>query len=218
MLQMYKIYMNDTPLYLKEAAADAPIVLENTETRLSGRYTGSIKSLLNYSDMLEKGQRFESVTLYAHDVNALQQDLLSLFTLIEASGGIVRTPEGKVLLIYRLNHWDLPKGKLETGESPAEGAVREVEEETGITGIRLGALVDTTYHTYRIGKNKRILKRTYWYEMEATEQPLVPQTEEDIEQAVWVHPAPFIQDSTRPFYRSIRDLLQKYTESADSGR
>lgn len=212
---MYKIYVNDTPFYLKEADPDLPIPLENSVTRLSGRYTGLTKSLLNYADMLEKGQRFESVTLYTHQLELLQADILSVFTLIEASGGIVCTPEGKILLIFRLGHWDLPKGKIEAGESPAEGALREVEEETGITNLRPGALFDITYHTYRVGKTKRILKRTYWYLMEAEEQALTPQTEEDIESAVWVKPADFLADTTRPFYRSIRDLLERYAQQSE---
>ena len=55
---------------------------------------------------------------------------------VEAAGGYVvrRTPKGnlKVLTIFRRGLWDLPKGKLDPGESPEKGAVREVSEEVGI--------------------------------------------------------------------------------------
>ncbi|NJM13928.1 MAG: NUDIX domain-containing protein [Synechococcaceae cyanobacterium SM1_2_3] len=40
------------------------------------------------------------------------------------------------LLLRAYNYWDFPKGVVETGESPLEAAVREVEEETTLTGLR----------------------------------------------------------------------------------
>lgn len=210
---MYKIYINDTPVYFKESTSNVPLKLDNDAQHLSARYTGLPKSLLNYADMLEKGNRFQSVTLYTNDLEGIQRDFLSLFELLEAAGGIVRTPEGKLLLIFRLGHWDLPKGKLEPGEIPEEAAVREVEEETGITGIQRSELFDITYHTYRTGKGKRIVKRTYWYLMNAPEQVLVPQTEEDIQSAVWAFPEEYLNNPAFPFYRSIHDLLSAATET-----
>lgn len=213
-MQMYKIYINDTPVCFKESAPDLPLKLDNNAQHLAARYTGIPKSLLNYADMLEKGNRFKSVTLYTHDLEGIQRDFLSQFELLEAAGGIVRTPEGKLLLIFRLGHWDLPKGKLEPGEMPAEAAVREVEEETGITGIQCSRLFDITYHTYRTAKGKRIVKRTYWYLMDAPEQALIPQTEEDIQTAVWAFPAHYLNNPAYPFYRSIHDLLLAATEQS----
>lgn len=210
---MYKIYINDTPVYFKESTPNVPLKLDNDAQHLSARYTGLPKSLLNYADMLEKGNRFQSVTLYTNDLEGIQRDFLSLFELLEAAGGIVRTPEGKLLLIFRLGHWDLPKGKLEPGEIPEEAAVREVEEETGITGIQRSELFDITYHTYRTGKGKRIVKRTYWYLMNAPEQVLVPQTEENIQSAVWAFPEEYLNNPAFPFYRSIHDLLSAATET-----
>ena len=40
------------------------------------------------------------------------------------------------LLLRAYNYWDFPKGVVETAESPLEAAVREVEEETTLTGLR----------------------------------------------------------------------------------
>ena len=205
---MYKIYVNDTPLYFKELAPNLPLPAHEDPQHLYGRYTGSPKTLLNYADMLEKGSRLASVTLFADDLDAIQRDFLSQFDLIEAAGGIVRSPEGKLLLIYRLGHWDLPKGKIEPGEAPDLAAVREVAEETGISNPSSLSFFDTTYHTYRSGKGKRIVKRTYWYRMEANEQPLIAQSEEGIESAIWAFPDTVLHDASYTFYRSIRDLLE----------
>ena len=58
----------------------------------------------------------------------------------ETSAGIVlfRKEDSKILFLllhYPSGHWDFVKGKMEKGESPHETAVRETEEETGITDI-----------------------------------------------------------------------------------
>lgn len=47
---------------------------------------------------------------------------------------VVRDERGHVLLCHRRDHdfWNLPGGGLESGESPWQGVVREVREETGV--------------------------------------------------------------------------------------
>lgn len=107
------------------------------------------------------------------------------YTLIHAAGGIVSNENDEILMIFRLGFWDFPKGKVEAGENWENAAVREVEEETGLRNIHLIAPLPNTYHTYTL-HGSPILKITHWYEMQAPKQPLVPQTEEDISQAVWV--------------------------------
>ena len=41
--------------------------------------------------------------------------------------------------------WALPKGHIDAGESPAETAVREVREETGVEGRLVEKLGDVRY-------------------------------------------------------------------------
>ena len=106
---------------------------------------------------------------------------------IIAAGGLVTNAEGQLLMIFRRGKWDLPKGKLDEGESIEACAVREVEEETGVTNIILGQLLGKTHHEYfDKWQNADVIKETWWYSMQAKGIPaLIPQTEEDIENIEW---------------------------------
>ena len=66
--------------------------------------------------------------------------------MIEAAGGIVqhRTSK-KFLFIYRNQKWDIPKGRIEEGESVKSAAIREVEEETGVTDLTITHTLPTTF-------------------------------------------------------------------------
>lgn len=126
-------------------------------------------------------------------------------TTIEAAGGIVTDDLGRVLMIFRHGHWDLPKGKLEFGESIEECAVREVEEECGVGGLRVIGRAGTTEHTYFEGGTE-ILKRTYWYRMRCSGGALVAQREEGIESAEWVS-LEEVKKRLPLAYSTISDLL-----------
>ena len=82
------------------------------------------------------------------------------YSLIEAAGGVVYNNDNKYLMIFRNGKWDLPKGQLDQNESIKECAIREVEEECGISGLNILNALQDTYHTYEI-KGRKILKRTY---------------------------------------------------------
>lgn len=104
---------------------------------------------------------------------------------ITAAGGLVFNDANELLMMYRRGKWDLPKGKLDDGETIEACAVREVQEETGLRNLVLGKKIGVTYHEYEF-KGAHILKASHWYHMQAPgAQPLVPQTEEDIEKIQW---------------------------------
>ena len=188
---MYVIYINDRPLVLRSSTPpgtrDRAPVPYDSSTHLAARYNGKPRTLLQYADMLEKGSpRVRSVELEAPDVEQLWADFRGKYKRVEAAGGVVTLAgTDRVLFIHRRGRWDLPKGKIDPGEDAPTAALREVEEETGVTQLTLGRPLLTTYHTYRNRKEKRVLKPTYWFDMTTRQEALVPQAEEDIERAEW---------------------------------
>jgi len=202
---MYKIYINHALLLL----SPAPETLEGIapDRRLAARYSGKKKTLLNYVDMMEKGRRFDCVNIFYPDVELLFQDFCAHHRIIEAAGGIVYNPQGELLFIYRLGHWDLPKGKIDEGETPEEAALREVREETGLLDVQSEGFALTTYHTYRDRDNRRVLKPSHWFRMRTAQKTLHLQTEENIEDAAWMLPKAFFEKALLA-YPSIYDVTR----------
>lgn len=69
-------------------------------------------------------------------------------------GAAVQDDDGRVLLVYQRDQWLLPGGMLEPDETHAEGAAREVEEETGVPVevTDLGAIVEQTFRNCETGE------------------------------------------------------------------
>lgn len=142
------------------------------------------------------------------DARAFLKKIVRSNILIEAAGGLVKNSKGNYLFIYRNDKWDLPKGKLEKGEKPKEGAVREVEEECGIRIDDCGKKIINTYHVYTL-KGEVVLKKTYWYKMKYKGKgKLKPQTEEGITDVQWFDKGR-IATVTGNTFPSIVDVLWK---------
>ncbi|MFT5821984.1 MAG: 8-oxo-dGTP pyrophosphatase MutT (NUDIX family) [Crocinitomix sp.] len=112
-----------------------------------------------------------------------EADFLKFFKnhkYIEAAGGMVQRDDS-FLFIKRNDVWDIPKGKLDPGETPEIAAVREIEEECGLLAPKIKDHLIDTWHTY-VHKGKNVLKRTYWYWLYEGDQKteLIPQAEEGI--------------------------------------
>lgn len=106
--------------------------------------------------------------------------------VLTAAGGWVLNAANEVLWIHRMGQWDLPKGKLEAGESIPECAVREVEEECGLTGVELVAPLCETVHSYPLD-GATATKTTHWFLMRVAGTPaLTPQKSEGISRAEWI--------------------------------
>lgn len=204
---MYKIYINETPLFLSKAE-EVKEQATKDDKNLLARYPGKPKYLFNYIDMLEKSKRFESVRLFYEDYEKLKTDFEDQFEIVEAAGGIVFNEHQEILFIFRRGSWDLPKGKIDPGETIKEAAIREVQEEVGLKTVTIDSQLDITHHTYKDSGKKRILKRTYWFVMRTTETELTPQAEEDIEIATWMSAEAFFSEE-RVAYKNILDLLKK---------
>lgn len=129
---------------------------------------------------------------------------------IVAAGGLVYNEQNELLLIYRRGKWDLPKGKADAGETPEQTALREVMEETGIQNLSIVKSAGLTYHEYfDIWLQEQVIKKTYWYIMQATGfQQLIPQTEEDIETIIWADDAAIAQCMENS-YTNIIEVIEK---------
>ena len=123
--------------------------------------------------------------IFVHeDPNTLFDAFRNYFTELPAAGGVVRNA-GKFLLMRRRGEWDLPKGKIEAGETHSEAAIREVEEECGVK-VSILRYLTTSWHIYT-QKKQRILKPTTWYEMECLDAgKMQPQHSEGITELRWV--------------------------------
>jgi 8-oxo-dGTP pyrophosphatase MutT (NUDIX family) len=127
--------------------------------------------------------------------------------LILAAGGMVINERREVLFMFRRGKWDLPKGKLDPGETLEACALREVEEETGVKQLELIKFLLVTEHLYP-ERGKSILKKSHWYLMiSSSNQKLVPQTEEDISELRWIGEGD-IHIVERNTYPAILDVLR----------
>lgn len=209
---MYKIYINEIPFILKSSKDISQEDL-NTEGVIVARYTGKTKHILNFVDLCEKGGKLNGVVLYYDDYKKLKTDFKSLFTTIEAAGGIVVNELDEILFIFRRGFWDLPKGKIESNETKKLAALREITEETGIKDLVLIKKIGMTRHTFKIKPGSRILKKSYWYLITTKKQKLKPQKSEDIAKAEWIDLSTFYK-ICKPVYQNILQILEKYETSS----
>jgi 8-oxo-dGTP pyrophosphatase MutT (NUDIX family) len=136
----------------------------------------------------------------------------SQFLVLTAAGGVVKSDKG-YLFIYRRGFWDLPKGKIDQGETPEEAALREVREETGLTQLTITGKLPATWHIYQSpwekDKGRWILKETSWFIMKGnSDEPLIPESGEEIEKARWVK-APEIREKSENIYSSLQKILRE---------
>ena len=127
--------------------------------------------------------------------------------LIRAGGGLVVNEKGEILFMFRRGKWDLPKGKLDPGETLETCALREVEEETGLSKLELIKFLLVTEHEYE-ERGLSILKETHWYLIKTDgNQKLVPQTDEDISELKWLGEGNF-KTVIRNTYPGILEVLK----------
>jgi 8-oxo-dGTP pyrophosphatase MutT (NUDIX family) len=139
------------------------------------------------------------------------------FTMVEAAGGLVLDHAGRIMMIHRQGKWDLPKGKMDPGESPAETAMREVREECGIGRLTISAPLPDTLHVYPAGEARWMMKKTHWFLMRSDWQGQPrPQAEEDIARAEWIPPES-VNELLPEAFRSVADLLHATLPAGGAG-
>lgn len=166
---MYEVFVNETPLIITSSS-------KNKNGFTSYSYNNVV-----FKDVMEELNDIncKGIILISNNLEKDWGDFTHNFEIIKAAGGLVLNNEKEVLFIFRNNKWDLPKGKVEIGESLEIAAIREVEEECGIDNLQLKQKITVTYHTYNWNGLK--LKETHWYLMHSNfKGKLKPQLEEGI--------------------------------------
>lgn len=201
---MYKVFFNDRIIFLTD----------KNEWGNNPQYKGMFLKYDNEEELFRAVNFFinsgknPSLYVYHNDVEELFNVFRMIFEYREAAGGFVRNSNDESLFIYRFDKWDLPKGHLEIDETPEKGAVREVEEECGITAPVIIDELPSTYHIYIINQ-RNILKRTYWFNMEYTgKEKLTPQIDEDIVKVTWVKNEE-ISNILSNTYPSLNDIIKQ---------
>ena len=172
---MYKVFVKDIPIIL------------STEKNIGDHYTTIPLKQAHFKKLVKKINNGELlyVNLYHKNAEKLEQFLRKKIKVVEAAGGLVYNGKKEILFIRRNKKWDLPKGKIEKGETYQQAAIREVMEETGIKDLEIRNFIKTTYHVFT-RNNKFRLKITYWYEMYSSyEGPLTPESTEGIKKVRW---------------------------------
>lgn len=130
------------------------------------------------------------------------------------AGGIVARYDGSdikyLLTAAKRNpeHWVLPKGHIESGESAESAAIREVMEETGVVATIIG-IVGTSEFTLN---DQRIIARIYLMNYESDTDALERRLSEwcDYDEAINL----LTFADTKELLRSARDIAENYFRSA----
>ncbi|MFD0862609.1 NUDIX hydrolase [Sungkyunkwania multivorans] len=172
---MYKVFVNEKPIVLTNT------ITKETDFKLFLLESADIYEVIR---QLQKNKIAEA-RLYHPNKHLLLDLFKEKLPVVIAGGGLVKNSKGEVLFIRRNDKWDLPKGKIEKGESVEEAAVREVEEETGVENVAIDHQLMDTYHLFRRNGIYK-LKLTHWYAMNTDYiGPTTPQLDEDITEVAW---------------------------------
>lgn len=193
---MYKVFVNDKPIIL------------TTKVSKETNFKNYLLKTVNLGKVIKElnSSSLEEVRLIGKNEDKLIKRFLKKLPNVVAGGGKVTNPNGETLFIFRNNKWDLPKGKAEKKETIEQTAIREVEEETGVKGLKIVKPLETTYHIFKRNGRHRI-KVTYWFEM-TTDYigKLEPEESEGITKVEWLNPAQ-VQNAMENSYANIRALI-----------
>jgi len=205
---MYKVFFNDSVILLDSE------IKKSFKNNIAPNVSFESYDIINQivSEIETNGGSAEYWMCH-HEINQLFKYFRKRFVEIPAAGGLVRNSEDSFLFIKRLGVWDLPKGKIEKKETPELAAIREVEEECGLSGLEILKQLESTFHIYRSPylnyPDNLVLKETKWFLMKYSSNEVpVPQLEENIEEVRWFSVSEFDEVLSNT-YSSLRDFLTK---------
>lgn len=195
---MYKVFVNDKPLFLTNQIA------KETDFQLFLLESVDIEQVI--IKMFQN--KIQKAYLYYPDEKEILKKVKEKIPVCKAGGGLVYNKKGDVLFIFRNGKWDLPKGGIEKGEEIEDTARREVEEETGVKNLVISHKLQKTYHVFkRNGKYK--LKITHWFEMRTNFEGIpVGQANEGIEKVAWFTPEQ-VKEALKNSYENIKLLFEE---------
>lgn len=200
---MYKVFVNEKKLLLSKQSQALEKMLKYE----------SFTTLEIALDLLQNTS-VKEMNVYGEQIDEIWKEFKKLFRIIEAAGGIVNRPNGDILFIKRLGKWDLPKGKMEKGESREESAVREIEEETNLRNVELRDFINTTYHIYTERNGDRVLKYTHWFEMFfGGEDTSKPQLEEGITEVAWKNTSQIESEVFSSTFKNIQLIVKEFWDT-----
>src|SRR5262245_63398957 len=123
---------------------------------------------------------------------------------VAAGGVVVDAVHNKYLIVHRPRYddWSFPKGGVNPGEEIKDGALREVEEETGLKCHILQPLSPTRY-TYRTKSGNRKPKVVYYFLMEVVSGQIAV-TGDEVDRVLWADEAQLVALLS---YQHDRELL-----------
>jgi 8-oxo-dGTP pyrophosphatase MutT (NUDIX family) len=194
-LDNYWILFTDSRSFSNEKAQEIPL---NDHSEIA-----DLNALLAL--LTQKG----TLVIYSQTPLETMRSFFKHFKFVRTAGALVKqTDTDAYLWMQRFGHLDLPKGKIEKGESELQAAFREVEEETGITGeLNFERLLGQTYHVYEM-KGKSYLKENHWFALNYNgDTTLSPQTEEGIDSVFWLDESTW-KARLEECYEGLKELLQ----------
>lgn len=196
---MYKVYFEDRFILI----SPEPDRLQKYGLFHNFRDTDELYELIS---AFQADTTMHSINIYGTDIKHIWKIFRIYFTEVGAAGGLVRHTSGKYLFIEKKGKLDLPKGHMEEGEEPETCAVREVNEECGITGHKIVRPLQPSYHTYT-WEGISYLKKTHWFLMDYDGIRITePQIKEGITKVEWLRPKEISKIKDRAWL-SLMDLI-----------